>query len=328
MGDQLWWTEVRPEIREPVSQAQLCGSPAGYKRHRAAGEKACDACLQAESDRSYKRSHLEWDGKERPKRSGRVVNMGEFDCANCGHPFQRYVPPSAPEPRFCSGECAGNAKIYDDPRAGSKASTRARKLRHAETWDGVTDRQVYERDGWICQIPGCELGPIDPELKYPHPLSAEPDHVVPLSLGGTDTAPNKRAAHRICNQRRGNRMHPDDVPVITVELAPLGLLPARLRVNSACPVHGLRKPAALPWPKVALYRPCRWCGDATRCARPSRSPWTVCPACSHGTCVKCGADMAAVVNSSPPEQRVCQMCQRAPVADGAEASLWWTTARP
>lgn len=104
----------------------------------------------------------------------------------------------------------------------------------ASTWDGVTDEQIWERDGWQCKIPGCELGLIVPGVAWPDPLSKSVDHIVPLSRGGTDTALNKRAAHLVCNVRRNNRMHPDDVPVITLELVPLGLIPARLRSVRVC----------------------------------------------------------------------------------------------
>lgn len=53
-----------------------------------------------------------------------------------------------------------------------------------------------ERVCWICGLP------IDPELKSPHPLSFTVDHVVPIALGG-DLLGEVRAAHRICNMKRG-----------------------------------------------------------------------------------------------------------------------------
>ena len=78
------------------------------------------------------------------------------------------------------------------------------------TFDGVTDEQIWERDGWVCQIPGCGNA-IRRDVRHPDPDSASIDHIVPFSLGGTDIAPNKRAAHLACNVRRGNRMGPEDV---------------------------------------------------------------------------------------------------------------------
>lgn len=243
-------------------------------------------------------------------------------CEQCGEEFQARGRDTANKPnRFCSAACriASRTMPPGVARARRKAGIRARKLRHAETWDGVTDQQIYERDGWICQIPGCELGPIDPELKYPSPLSAEPDHIVPVSLGGADTAPNKRASHKICNERRCNRMHPDDVPVVTVELAPLGLLPARARRprRPRCPVHSPRKPAALPWPRRLYCRPCRFCDVVVTGFLPPRSKagilpeFTVCQVCqADAKCSSCGRSMYITPFSSPPAERVCQPCQR------------------
>lgn len=81
--------------------------------------------------------------------------------------------------------------------------SRARKLRRARTWDGVTDPAIFERDRWRCWICGKRIGK---KLRYPHPRSASIDHEVPLSLGGDDTALNKHAAHLGCNVARGNRI--------------------------------------------------------------------------------------------------------------------------
>lgn len=86
------------------------------------------------------------------------------------------------------------------------ALARERRLRHAQTWDGITDEEILERDGWRCQIPGCKRRPIRKDVKYPHLRSKSIDHIVPLSLGGDDTAVNKRAAHLGCNVARGNEM--------------------------------------------------------------------------------------------------------------------------
>lgn len=50
---------------------------------------------------------------------------------------------------------------------------------------------------WLCG------GEIDMTLRFPHPYSAEADHVQPVSRGGDNLGPLK-PAHRICNTRRGN----------------------------------------------------------------------------------------------------------------------------
>ena len=55
---------------------------------------------------------------------------------------------------------------------------------------------IFDRDGWICQICGRK---INSRRKYPDPLSASIDHIVPLSKGGADSPVNVQASHLRCN---------------------------------------------------------------------------------------------------------------------------------
>lgn len=49
--------------------------------------------------------------------------------------------------------------------------------------------------------------PIDYDLPAGDPWSYELDEIVPVSLGGSELDPdNVQPAHRICNQRKGNRL--------------------------------------------------------------------------------------------------------------------------
>lgn len=51
--------------------------------------------------------------------------------------------------------------------------------------------------------------PIDYSLPSGHPLSYELDEIVPVSRGGSPVdIDNVQPAHRICNQRKGNKMAP------------------------------------------------------------------------------------------------------------------------
>jgi len=139
-------------------------------------------------------------------------------CAFCGNEFPRPASQIVNDRPCCSLSCKNKlaiqrgqmpqsqAKIPGVERAARRvARARARRLRHAETWDGISDAEILERDGWRCQIPGCKRRPIRKDLKYPHPRSKSIDHIIPLSLGGDDTAVNKRAAHLGCNMARGNK---------------------------------------------------------------------------------------------------------------------------
>lgn len=71
--------------------------------------------------------------------------------------------------------------------------SRARKLR--ARWRAI---------GAPCALCG---KPIDYDLPARHPMSFELDHIVPQSRGGDPWAwDNTQPAHRICNQRKSNRM--------------------------------------------------------------------------------------------------------------------------
>ena len=64
-------------------------------------------------------------------------------------------------------------------------------------------RSWLKAQGLPCHLCG---RPIDYSLPAGDPLSFEVDEIVPVSMGGSpiDRA-NVAPAHRICNQRRGNR---------------------------------------------------------------------------------------------------------------------------
>ena len=78
----------------------------------------------------------------------------------------------------------------------------------------------------ICGICG---KPVDKSLKYPHPLSATVDHIIPLDRGGhpSDLA-NLQLAHFCCNRQKSNRLMENapaaKIPkVISNRLLPLSL---------------------------------------------------------------------------------------------------------
>ena len=114
------------------------------------------------------------------------------------------------------GVCArGRHRASRKHREGSKDPADRTKLnRYA---NGHRRRQVrawLESQGLPCHICG---QPIDYSLKWwvdpkdgkrkRHPMSFEVDELVPVSLGGSpyDKA-NLAPAHRICNQKRGNKV--------------------------------------------------------------------------------------------------------------------------
>lgn len=60
----------------------------------------------------------------------------------------------------------------------------------------------------ICGICG---KPVDKRLKFPHPMSATIDHIVPIDLGGHPSdISNLQLAHNSCNRAKSNKVKKDD----------------------------------------------------------------------------------------------------------------------
>jgi hypothetical protein len=61
---------------------------------------------------------------------------------------------------------------------------------------------VYQLNGYVCHLCG---RPIDRSLKFPDSFSRSIDHLIPVSLGGSDSFDNLLPAHLGCNIARSNR---------------------------------------------------------------------------------------------------------------------------
>lgn len=124
-----------------------------------------------------------WSGVVVPSSQG--FSAGR--CDECGDEFVRQGRTS-----FCSRRCRD--------RAGRR---RHRLGRGKFSVSSQVRYEIYERDGWVCQL--C-FDPVDPSVdtldRWGHTL----DHIIPQShqLVPDHSPQNLRLAHRICNSLRGD----------------------------------------------------------------------------------------------------------------------------
>lgn len=80
---------------------------------------------------------------------------------------------------------------------------RDRAEHYGVAYEPIPKHAVYERDNWICGI--CHQK-VEPDLKYPDPMSASLDHRIPMSRGGPHLYSNVQCSHLRCNMTKRNRL--------------------------------------------------------------------------------------------------------------------------
>ena len=122
----------------------------------------------------------------------------------CVHCSKEFVPEHGAQ-IYHSKQCAENAsKATENYKKRRSESTQRRNDRSRKPLgsDKVYRAKIFARDGWRCQLCGKK---VNKELKWPHPLSATLDHILPLARGGHHVPENCQLAHFICNSRRSDR---------------------------------------------------------------------------------------------------------------------------
>ena len=88
-------------------------------------------------------------------------------------------------------------------RAAGSHAARMRKIGQQPVIDRLDPQDIYQRDGWICQI--CRT-PVDPTVPWPDMWTATLDHRVPLTAGGAHAPTNVQLSHWICNLHKGDTL--------------------------------------------------------------------------------------------------------------------------
>ena len=123
-------------------------------------------------------------------------------------------PPSPPHPTpLGAGGAAGHGKAHSGTGAGAHHTRGSEQQRRryniatsrtgTATWKRVRAQAIKQAiDNGVHNCTICGVG-LDYEYSR-RPNSAEVDHVIPYSKGGTDTLGNTTVICRWCNQRKGN----------------------------------------------------------------------------------------------------------------------------
>ena len=158
------------------------------------------------------------EGADRRARNATRCRVWVGDCAVCGRLFVSPGVGGVQKNRTCSDECF-EIRHREQARLISERQCEEmpKRKRHPESYhlndvrrqgaevsgEVFAREDVYERDGWVCQLCG---KPVDRGLEWPDPFSASLDHVVPVSAGGEHSLLNCQLAHLRCNQAKGARV--------------------------------------------------------------------------------------------------------------------------
>ena len=152
-----------------------------------------------------------WQYKNGPEIASRCRHCRESrTCRYCDNVAGRY-----------RGHCdACIDKADEDKKKSTRKSRRLAKSRYGNNrkrcrrygvpYENVRATDVYERDGWRCQICGCELLR---RWERGNPRSRTIDHIIPLSAGPGSPGhviSNLQAACWLCNVNKGNSVAAQD----------------------------------------------------------------------------------------------------------------------
>lgn len=116
----------------------------------------------------------------------------EMVCVTCGAEYDVAVS-AAHSSKYCT-VCRDNLYSHNGPQ------NRARKW--GVEYEPINNAEVFARDHWTCGICGER---VDQRVKYPDPMSASVDHIVPISCGGGHVWSNVQCSHLGCNSSKYNK---------------------------------------------------------------------------------------------------------------------------
>lgn len=180
---------VRTPLSNPKSQRYLCDTCKAEDKQakrdaRLVGQcspvpwKECPAC----SIRFVGRSNRKYCSNTCTDRAhGQLVQLLTAECRQCGTSFDR-IPGQGWRRNYCSDRCS---RRYSSKQHRQHGRGKRRGM--------PTIQYIGDRDNWTCHI--CQ--------KHIARQDITRDHLIPVAEGGSNEASNIRAAHRLCNSKRG-----------------------------------------------------------------------------------------------------------------------------
>jgi DNA-directed RNA polymerase subunit RPC12/RpoP len=134
-----------------------------------------------------------------------------FVCPGCGQEFplvrkgysRRRCDPCALTHQNAHVAAWWKARPEQRQAKNRENKRRRRIARRDIRAERFADREIFDRDGWICGLCG---EPVDRGTASPNGMTASLDHIIPLNRGGTHTRLNTRCAHILCNSRKTDRL--------------------------------------------------------------------------------------------------------------------------
>lgn len=200
-------------IKDKISKCLICGKE--FIKVKSNQKTCCRECgdkfrlnnykIKAENKESFKKErklyikYCKYCGNE----FNTFYNHQLFCCSNCYELFNK-----KPKKQYnnkclwCGKNFISNRKSNFCCKSCYRSSYQKGVLHHRPyKINNSSQNRIYrniigERDNWICNICGEK---IDKNLKYPNPMSASLDHIIPLSKGGQHSYDNVHIAHLYCN---------------------------------------------------------------------------------------------------------------------------------
>lgn len=175
-----------------VRKANQQPKPAKSVKHcKICGVEIAKGCYCSDECRKIKARR---DSREINKRQRMLILLNGYTCKECGEFF---IPEYGSKRRsFCSATCHKR----NERRKNHKSHVSYKRCKAERDGERFKVKDIYDRDRWICGI--CNRK-VDRRLKYPHPMSASLDHIIPIADGGAHIRANVQLAHLSCNVETG-----------------------------------------------------------------------------------------------------------------------------